>query len=116
MEPGTETDVLDWYYAIHVGGRLYWVTSTGVTTTAAPLAHLLPFTMTSVPIFQSSLSPGSFAVFYFFLMNGSELVSFDSVVALVAASAPEATTDRGEPASSSPETVKRLSPPIPSMN
>jgi subtilase family serine protease/V8-like Glu-specific endopeptidase len=84
ISPTTYTASLDWYYAIIGGGGVFWVTSTGLSTTPAPLLNSPPLVLNDVAILDTTLPPGTWT-FAFFLLNGGSVVSSDFITANVTA-------------------------------
>jgi hypothetical protein len=83
MIPGASTDPLDWYYAIVLGGNVYWVTATGLSTAPEPLLTSPALALDDVPIFDSVLPSGTRIGFAFFLVDGANVVDSDFISAVV---------------------------------
>lgn len=80
VSPRTYTSVVNWYWALVYNGTLLWVTSTGVSTTPAPL-FTGPVALTNATLLNITLPPGSSLTNVVFLVNGSTIVSLDSITA-----------------------------------
>jgi hypothetical protein len=83
MKPNGTTDPLTWYYAIVLGGKVYWVTFLGWSTTPAALITFPPLALEDLPLFSSVLPAGTQISFVFLLVDGTELVDLDSITAIV---------------------------------
>ena len=83
MSDTTYTASLDWYWALVINGQIFWVTSGGVSTTAAPLLSSPPVVLTNLPLLNLNLPVGTSVTSVFFLLNGGTLVSSDFISATV---------------------------------
>lgn len=78
------TGPLDWYWAIYLpDGTLAWITSSGVSTTPAPLFNAPPFPATDLPLIDATLPAGVYVFYFFGLDPGGNLAGFDYIVAAV---------------------------------
>jgi hypothetical protein len=82
ISDSTYTPSVDWYWALIVNGSLYWVTSSGVSTVAAPLRSSPPVPL-STTLIDTNLPTGTTLTSYFFMLNGSTVVAIDAVQATV---------------------------------
>lgn len=83
IAPTTMTATLDAYWAMVVNGTLYWITSTGVSTTPAPFMHAPPPVWTNLSLVNTTLPHGVSVTAAYFLINGSTVVSSDFITATV---------------------------------
>jgi hypothetical protein len=88
VSPTTYTAALDWYWIVVINGQLFWITSTGVSATPAPLLHSAPVVLTNLSLLNLNLPAGSTFTTAFFMLNGGSVVSSD----LISASRPALTT------------------------
>jgi hypothetical protein len=70
---------LDHYLGIYVGGTLLWVTSSGVSTTPAPLARFTPVATTDVRILDVPRWPPGATVFLWLMLDGPIVVGQDLI-------------------------------------
>jgi hypothetical protein len=96
MDPGKATDSLNWYYGILIQSQVYWVTSSGLSTTPAPLVTMPPIVLQDVTLFDSTLPNGTGLTFLFFLTRSAEIVSLDYITVGVSAG-PSIALDRSVP-------------------
>jgi CARDB len=83
MSATTYTAALDWYWALIVNGQTFWVTSTGLSTTPAPLVNSPPLVLTNATLLNLNLPVGTNITSAFFLLNGATVVSSDFISATV---------------------------------
>ena len=81
VSPGSYAASVDWYWALHYNGTLSWVTSAGLSTTAAPWFSAPPVALANVTLLNLTLPPASSVTHFIFMVNGSTIVSFDYVSA-----------------------------------
>jgi hypothetical protein len=81
VSPGSYTAPVDWYWALYYNGTLYWVTSTGLSTTGAPWFTAPPAALTGVTLLNFTLPPASQITSAVFMVDGSTTLSFDSITA-----------------------------------
>jgi len=81
VSPSTYSVPVDWYWAILFNGTLNWVTSGGLSTTAAPWFHSPPVTVTNATLLSFTLPPASSATNIVFMVNGTTVVASDFVTA-----------------------------------
>jgi hypothetical protein len=81
VSSSTFTAAVDWYWALSFNGSLFWVTSTGVSTTPAPWFHAPPVALTNVSLLNLTLPPASSLTNFVFMVNGTSLVSLDYITA-----------------------------------
>ena len=81
VSDSTYTAAVDWYWAIILNGQIYWVTSTGLSTTPAPWFNMAPVPLTSVTLLNLTLPPGTSMTNALFMLNGATNVSFDFITA-----------------------------------
>jgi hypothetical protein len=74
-------NAVDWYWAFVFNGSVSWVTSTGVSTTPAPLFHALPAAVSNATLLNLTLPPASTLSNIFFMVDGTTLVASDFVTA-----------------------------------
>jgi hypothetical protein len=83
MDPGTETDPLDWYFGGYVlGGEVLWVTPTGISTNRAPLRTDPPLALSDYTLIDTNLPPGTIVTLFFFLQDGADVVASDWIVVI----------------------------------
>ena len=76
------TAPLSWYWGVIVGNQLIWLTSTGLSTTPAPLGVAPPVAITNATLLNITLAPGTtFASFFFMVDGGGSAVAFDAIAA-----------------------------------
>jgi hypothetical protein len=83
ISPSTFTTPVAWYWAIVVNGNLSWVTSTGLSTTPAPLATAPPVTLTGATLLNLTLPTGTTITNVLFLLNGGSVLASDFITASV---------------------------------
>jgi hypothetical protein len=83
MLPTTYTASVAWYWAIIVNDQVIWFTSSGVSTTPAPLLNSPPVVLGDLTLLDLNLPVGTSITTAFFLVNGSTLVGFDYIAATV---------------------------------
>jgi hypothetical protein len=83
MIAGGSTDPMGWFYGIVIGGSLFWVTSTGLSTTPAPILTAPPQNLDDVAIFDFVLPSGTQISFVFALVDGAAVVASDVITAVV---------------------------------
>jgi len=81
VTPGTSSTAVDWYWAFASNGTLFWVTSTGVSTTPAPWFHAPPVTLSNVTLLDFTLPPASSITNILFMVDGTALVASDFITA-----------------------------------
>jgi hypothetical protein len=81
VSPGSYAASVDWYWALSYNGTLFWVTSTGLSTTMAPWFAAPPVTLTNVTLLNLNLPAASSMTSLIFMMNGATTVSFDYITA-----------------------------------
>lgn len=82
VSPGAWNGTLQWYWALIVGGQIYWITANGTSLTAAPLVDMPPTTLAGVTLLEITLPAGAGVTSMFFLMDGATPVAFDWVAAI----------------------------------
>jgi uncharacterized repeat protein (TIGR02543 family) len=82
VSPSTYTGTLSWYWALIYNGSLRWITSTGVSTTPAPLLISPPVTLTDVPLLNLTLPHASSMTNVMFMVGSAGgVVAFDVIIA-----------------------------------
>lgn len=81
--PTTYAKTLDWYWAVVAKGQLVWVTSTGLSPTAAPLVNSPAIAFNDVTLLNAVFEPGTTLTNAFFLVSGSTVISMDVMTAVV---------------------------------
>ena len=81
--PTTYSKTLDWYWAVVANGQLVWVTSTGLSPTAAPLVNSPAIAFNDVTLLNAVFEPGTTLTNAFFLVSGSTVISMDVMTAVV---------------------------------
>ncbi|HEY2942985.1 MAG TPA: CARDB domain-containing protein [Vicinamibacteria bacterium] len=82
VSASTYTASVSWYWAFVLNGQLRWVTSSGVSTTPAPLLTAPPTALTNVTLLNLTLPPATTMTNYFFMQNGATVVAIDSITAV----------------------------------
>ena len=81
--PTTYSKRLDWYWAVVADGQLTWVTSTGLSPTAAPLVNSPAVALNNLPLLNGVFAPGTTLTNAFFLVSGSTVISMDVMTAVI---------------------------------
>jgi subtilase family serine protease len=77
MTPGTIP--LTHYYAIVVGGTVYWVTPSGLSTTTAPLSTFTPVALSNLVLLDVPSWPPGPAIFVWLMYDGATLIGYDII-------------------------------------
>jgi CARDB len=82
ISPTTYTGTLSWYWALVYNGSLFWVTSSGLSTTPAPFVVSPPVVMTDAPLLSLTLPPATTMTNAIFMVNaGGTTVASDFITA-----------------------------------
>jgi hypothetical protein len=77
------TAPVSWFWGLIVNNQLLWVTPTGVSTTAAPLAVAPPVAISNAPLLNLTLSSGMQVTTFFALVDGTgAVVASDAIEAV----------------------------------
>jgi hypothetical protein len=92
IPPTTLTATLDHYWGLVINGQLFWITSTGVSTTPAPFMHAPAPVWTDHPLITATLPHGVTITSVYFILNGSTVVSSDFITAVTPTATPTSTS------------------------
>jgi hypothetical protein len=81
VSPGSYGASVDWYWALHYDGVLYWVTSVGLSTTPGPWLSAPPIVLSNVTLLDVTLPPAKQLTSVVFMMNGTTTVAADYITA-----------------------------------
>jgi hypothetical protein len=79
ISPSTWTTPVSWYWSLTVGPTVVWVTSSGISTTPAPLTTAVPPALTDVTLLNIVLPPGTSLTNAFLLVDGVTVIGSDSI-------------------------------------
>jgi hypothetical protein len=83
-EDGDSVAPMDWYYAVIVGGSVYWLTPGGFSLGAAPLVTgVPPADFPDTVIWNAPLPAGTTATFVLFLVEGGAVRAVDYITGVV---------------------------------
>ncbi|HXK12739.1 MAG TPA: hypothetical protein VMT70_24100 [Vicinamibacteria bacterium] len=75
---------MDWFYAVFVGGTLFWLTPSGFSLTPAPiLSGVPPADFPDTVIWNTPLPSGTTATFVLFVSQGGTVKAFDYITGVV---------------------------------
>jgi hypothetical protein len=81
---GDSVAPMDWYYALAVGGSVFWLTPGGFTLTAAPLlTGVPPADFPATVIWDTPLPAGTTATFVLFQVEGGSVRAVDFITGVV---------------------------------
>ena len=81
VSPGNLTTDVDWYWALYYNGTLYWVTASGISTTAAPWFRAPPQEVMNATLLDFTLPPANSITSVFLIVNGTAIVASDQITA-----------------------------------
>ena len=83
-EDGDSAAPMDWYYAVVVGGAVYWLTPGGFSLAAAPLVTgVPPADFPDTAIWNAPLPSGTTITFVLFLLEGGAVRALDYITGVV---------------------------------
>ena len=83
MSPAGWTTPLDWYFAIVVEGRVYWLTPSGVALTPTALARFAPVLVSNAPVLFTPLNGNTQTTFVIIATDASGIVAWDYITVIV---------------------------------
>ncbi len=83
-ENGDSVAPMDWYYAVVLGGSVYWLTPGGFSLAATPLlTGVPPADFPDTAVWTTPLPSGTTATFVLFLLEGGNLRAVDYITGVV---------------------------------
>jgi hypothetical protein len=83
MSPAGWTTPLNWYFAIVVEGKVYWVTASGLSLTPTAFARFAPALVSNAPVLFTPLNGNTQTTFVIIATDASGIVAWDYITVLV---------------------------------
>jgi hypothetical protein len=83
MPATTYSASLNWYWTLVVNGEVFWITTTGMSATPAPLFSSAPMVLNDLSLLNTSLPVGTNITSVFLLLNEAGVVSSDYITTTV---------------------------------